>query len=129
MPVGEANQLLHQAEDLYKSLVTTPVATPNVHEHDLYNLACVQSLRSKWIGGITVTSTSKELAEGRRLADQAMGSLQRAVADGYRDLSNLRRDSDLDQLRDRTDFQNLLRELESKPKIPPPRTSTAKTRQ
>ena len=127
MPAGEANQILLKAEDLYKNLVAIPGSTSNGRVYDLYDLACVQSLRSRLIGGITGTLTSNELAAGHRVADQAMKSLQQAVADGYRDLSNLRARLDLDPLRNRTDFQNLLRELEAKPKIPPSGTSTAKT--
>jgi serine/threonine-protein kinase len=45
-------------------------------------------------------------------ADKAMTTLQRAVAAGYKDAANLRKNTDLDTLRSREDFQKLLAELE-----------------
>ena len=44
----------------------------------------------------------------RAHADQAMATLRRSVAAGYRDLLSLRTDPDLDPLRSRQDFRMLL---------------------
>jgi hypothetical protein len=45
-------------------------------------------------------------------ADQAMTMLQTAVAKGYKDVALMKRDEDLDPLRDREDFKKLLKELQ-----------------
>ena len=74
----------------------------------LYNLACVRAelagLGSKPGSGMTA-------AEGREELDRAMESLRQAVAAGYRKLSVLRTDPDLDPLRSRPDFQVLMMDL------------------
>jgi serine/threonine-protein kinase len=53
----------------------------------------------------------KELAQS--YADQALAMLRTAVARGYKDLANLKKDSDLDPLRGRDDFRKLLAEVEA----------------
>jgi hypothetical protein len=52
-------------------------------------------------------------------ADRAMEWLKKAVATGYNDFANIKKDSDLDFLRGREDFKKLLADLEA-------RESTAK---
>jgi serine/threonine-protein kinase len=49
-------------------------------------------------------------------ADQAMQMLRHAVAKGYKDVAQLKKDKDLDPLRKRADFAQLLTELEQSPK-------------
>jgi hypothetical protein len=44
----------------------------------------------------------------------AMAWLPKAVAAGYKDVASIRKDADLDFLRDREDFQKLVAELEKK---------------
>jgi hypothetical protein len=51
-------------------------------------------------------------AEGEAAAAKAMEWLQRAVANGYRNTNQLRIESALDPLRDRSDFKKLVAELE-----------------
>ena len=51
-------------------------------------------------------------AEGRAHAERAMESLRLAVAAGYRKLEIIRTDRDLDPLRSRRDFQDLMMDLE-----------------
>ncbi len=51
-------------------------------------------------------------AEGRAESHRAMEWLRRAVAAGYRNLTILRTDTDLDPLRSRPDFQLLMMDLE-----------------
>ncbi|HVX15289.1 MAG TPA: serine/threonine-protein kinase [Pirellulales bacterium] len=65
-----------------------------------YNIACCQAL-------LVPESTDP----GKR-ADLAMESLQKAIAAGYRNVAQIKMDSDLDALRNREDFANLLAELE-----------------
>ncbi len=41
--------------------------------------------------------------------------MKQAVEKGYKDVAHMKKDRDLDALRDRDDFKALLKELESKP--------------
>jgi hypothetical protein len=50
-------------------------------------------------------------SRGRAEAEQAMQSLQNAIAAGFRDFKALRTDTDLDSLRSRLDFQLLILDL------------------
>jgi hypothetical protein len=59
-------------------------------------------------------------AEGRAAAVHAMATLQKAVAAGYRNVAHMRTDTDLDALRQREDFQKLMREVEETKKTPGP---------
>jgi serine/threonine protein kinase len=59
-------------------------------------------------------------ADGQALADQAMKTLSAAVAAGYRDVAHMRKDTDLDALRKRDDFQKLLADLQAKQKAKSP---------
>jgi serine/threonine-protein kinase len=45
-------------------------------------------------------------------AEQALAALRQALAKGYKDLANLKKDKDLDPLRSRDDFRKLLAKLE-----------------
>jgi serine/threonine-protein kinase len=45
--------------------------------------------------------------------DRALAALRQAVRHGYRDAAHMKRDADLDPLRERADFQALVREVES----------------
>jgi len=54
-------------------------------------------------------------AEDRsKQADLAMDWLQQAVAAGYKDVAHMKKDTDLDPLREREDFKKLMAELEAK---------------
>jgi len=48
--------------------------------------------------------------------DSAMKLFREAVSKGYKDLSNIKKDTDLDPVRDREEFKKLLAELEAKGK-------------
>ena len=53
--------------------------------------------------------------DGRRThAVQAVTLLRQAFAAGYKDAAHMRKDTDLNALRSRPDFQKLLEELEKK---------------
>jgi eukaryotic-like serine/threonine-protein kinase len=52
-----------------------------------------------------------DLAECKAYADRAMAALRRAVTAGFAEVASLRRDIDLDPLRPRRDFQELLMDL------------------
>jgi hypothetical protein len=49
----------------------------------------------------------------REYADRAVELLRRAVEAGYKDAARMRKDTDLDALRDRGGFKKLLAELEA----------------
>ena len=51
-------------------------------------------------------------------ADQAMAMLRDAVATGWKDTAQMKKDTNLDALRQREDFQQLLKDLEAQ--ITPP---------
>ena len=50
-----------------------------------------------------------------RYAARAVALLKQAVEKGYKDVTRMKKDTDLDALRDRADFKALLKELEAKP--------------
>jgi hypothetical protein len=61
-------------------------------------------------------------ARGEEWADEAMCLLKRAVSKRYNNVEQIKKDKDLDSLRDRQDFKKLLAELETsqgKEKTPP----------
>jgi eukaryotic-like serine/threonine-protein kinase len=82
------------------------VASPNAL--DAYNTACYQALLS---GIATKAGSGLTAADSQTAADQAMASLERAVAAGWRDRNWLATDTDLDPIRSRPDFQTLLLDL------------------
>jgi hypothetical protein len=95
----EGLNLLRRAESLLQDL-------PNPDTVAIYDLACTQAL----IGG-RLGRDGAEAAECERYAGRAMATLSRAVAAGYKDVANIRSDTDLDALRGREDFKKLLAEL------------------
>jgi hypothetical protein len=52
-----------------------------------------------------------DLVESEAYADRAVATLRRAITAGFVDVALLRRDTDLDPLRPRRDFQELLMDL------------------
>ena len=97
----EALELLDEAQELLESL---PRTWPTYH----YHLACCLALR---IPPATASRTSREVEESRRYGDQAMISLRRSVAGGFKTFEIYRSTPDLEPLRDREDFQALLMDL------------------
>ncbi|HXG09730.1 MAG TPA: serine/threonine-protein kinase [Gemmataceae bacterium] len=80
-----------------------------------YNAACALSLC------IPIVETHEKLDADQRKAaaqfygDEAMKLLRDAVGKGWKDAAPMQKDSDLDPLRQREDFQELLRELTRSP--------------
>jgi serine/threonine protein kinase len=68
----------------------------------MYNLACIHALMAPKSG------------DPAREADLAMELLKKAVAAGYKDLALINKDTDLNVLRGREDFNKLLAELEAR---------------
>jgi hypothetical protein len=74
----------------------------------LYNAACLYALcAGAWAPGADAARLAKECA------DEAMTLLRQAVAKGFNDIEHLKND-DLKALREREDYQKLLKELEEK---------------
>ncbi len=68
----------------------------------VYSIACLHALMI-------------DKAENRgKQADLAMDWLQQAVAAGFKNVAHMKKDTDLDSLRDREDFKKLIAELEAK---------------
>jgi tetratricopeptide (TPR) repeat protein len=76
----------------------------------LYNAASLRAVAA------AVLRAADESADGGRRADveadRAMDWLKQAVAAGYKDAAHLKRDNDLDALRGRADFSDLVKTLE-----------------
>ena len=82
----------------------------------LYDAACYRAIAA----GVQAKTPG---ADAARLAkadtDWAMRWLHQAVRAGYKNAAHMKKDTDLDRLRDRADFKKLLAELEKA--APPPR--------
>jgi serine/threonine protein kinase len=76
----------------------------------LYNAACVY--------GLSAAAVKDDIPLRERYAARAVELLRQATQKGYRDLDHMKRDSDLDALRARRDFQELLTELQSRSAAP-----------
>jgi eukaryotic-like serine/threonine-protein kinase len=92
----------------------TAVMWENLNRGDavsLYDAACYRAVAATVqikAGGADAARLAKEDA------DKAMTWLHKAVAAGYKDAAHMKKDADLDFLRDREDFKKLLAELEAK---------------
>jgi hypothetical protein len=75
---------------------------------DMYNAACVLALCAR------IAANDASAAES--YAARAVVVLRRAAGKGFKDLAQIKKDSDLDALRIRDDFKTLLREFEARPR-------------
>jgi hypothetical protein len=82
----------------------------------LYNAARNRSVCAAVIMAAPNTSGEDARRLAREQADLAMAWLHKAVAAGYKNSEHMKRDTDLDALREREDFKKLLAELEAKQK-------------
>jgi serine/threonine protein kinase len=81
----------------------------------LYNAACFRAVTAgvfKLIPDADATRLANEQA------DQAMAWLQQALAAGFKNVAHMKKDQDLDALRQRPDFMRLLSALEEKTPAP-----------
>jgi serine/threonine-protein kinase len=99
-----------EAVTSYRQAIALLEHLPTLGSVDLYDVACFQAL----LAGAAVAGSGLTAAEARVAADQAMATLRRAVAAGWRNVAHMRTDSDLDALRQRDDFQKLMKDLEAK---------------
>jgi serine/threonine protein kinase len=99
----EAIAASHQALETLEHLVQKT-------SEDIYNIACAHACLASLMAAGPAAAPS-QLAQARQDLDLAMTALLRAVADGYRDGNSLRTDPDLDPLRSRPDFQQLMMDI------------------
>jgi eukaryotic-like serine/threonine-protein kinase len=111
----EALQSFQHAVDLYESM-------PDLDDRTAYSLACNLALSIPLIGmknGMQGTVDAVKLSKADRLRRERYGNrvvevLRRILEQGSLDLDVLQSDNDLDPIRDRTDFQDLLEEVDEK---------------
>jgi WD40 repeat protein len=78
----------------------------------LYDLACVCAIASSTVKGGKIAGTdAARLAE--LYAARAVELLRSVIAKGYKDIEHMKKDDDLKSLREREDFQKLLKQAES----------------
>jgi tetratricopeptide (TPR) repeat protein/tRNA A-37 threonylcarbamoyl transferase component Bud32 len=80
----------------------------------LYIAACMRAVTAAVLKQDPKTSVADATRLANEEADRAMAWLTKAAAAGYKDAANMKKDKDLDPLRDRDDFKKLLAELEPK---------------
>ncbi len=108
---GIAMQKCHrlaEAESVFRESITILRQQTKLSSGDYYDIACFHSLLS----GIAALAGSGLTAAAREAeADNAMESLRRAIAAGWRNPAHMRTDPDLDPIRSRPDFQMLALDL------------------
>lgn len=82
--------------------------SPNATAEDLYDAACVYALSARL--------AADDIPRAESYASRAVLLLRQSLAKGYKDLAYLKTDTDLDSLRTREDWKQLLKELESEKK-------------
>lgn len=82
---------------------------------DAEGLYTAARLRAATAAVLRSTPNAEAVRQADEEADRAMIWLKQAVAAGYRNAAHIRQDSDLDTLRDREDFEQLLAELQAGP--------------
>jgi hypothetical protein len=109
----KADQLARQGDHAAASAAVYPlVEAKQSSGPTLYDAACIYSLCSAAArkDGKLVTAERDKLAE--QYASRAFDLLRQAIQKGYKDVAHMKKDKDLDALRDREDFKKLLAELE-----------------
>ena len=82
----------------------------------LFGAACIRALCARVIPLDPKTPAADAARLAREQADQAMVWLHKAIAAGFSDTARVKTDEDLDALRQREDFKEMLAELEAKKK-------------
>jgi tetratricopeptide (TPR) repeat protein len=82
----------------------------------LYNAACHRAICAAVIPQDPKTPAADAARLAKEQADQAMAWLHKAVAAGFKDAEDMKKDADLDALHGREDFKKLIAELEAKKK-------------
>jgi tetratricopeptide (TPR) repeat protein/tRNA A-37 threonylcarbamoyl transferase component Bud32 len=101
---------------------------PRATASDLYNLAWTLALCAASSDGLGERASSEDRARARELADRAVDALRKAIEAGYKNPEHIRRDRDLNAIRDRDDFKALVAELEKTVKAEQAAAIVAKVR-
>jgi tetratricopeptide (TPR) repeat protein len=83
---------------------------------DAYDAACSLSRCMPFVAQHNKLDAKQRKEAAQFYADAAMKLLREAVSKGYKDVPHMKKDTDLDPLRQRDDFQKLIGELEGKGK-------------
>jgi hypothetical protein len=78
----------------------------------LYNAACYRAVTASILRACDTSAEAEQRAAAE--ADRAMQWLSQSVAAGYTDLVSIKQDKDLDALRERGDFHELLAQLQAR---------------
>jgi hypothetical protein len=81
---------------------------------EAYYAACAMALCIPVVNQDESLSPEQRQQQASFYADQAMALLRQAVTQGYVDAGHMKKDTNLEPLRQRADFQKLLAELEAK---------------
>ncbi len=95
----------HKTAEMWEKIGSTDAGS-------YYNAACIRSVTAAVILETDKSPAGKKKADEE--ADRAMRWLEQAIAAGFKDMKTLKGDSDLDPLRKRADFMNLLAKMEAK---------------
>jgi serine/threonine-protein kinase len=95
----------------------------------LYDRACVLALCGELVTSGRAEPTVEEQSRRTQYADRAVEILRRSITGGYRNLDHLKTDPDLDSLRERADFQEVMAHVESRVNAQPApaRSTTGET--
>jgi serine/threonine-protein kinase len=104
---GDALNALKQAVQIGET-------NPGEKPYSLYELACARALCCAVVGAEKPRPTAEEQEAKRGYADKAMEALREAIAEGWENVPWMKKDPDLDALRDRADYRKLLADLEEK---------------
>jgi tetratricopeptide (TPR) repeat protein len=99
LQAGQVAEAIGEVEELTKAA--------NWSADQWYDFACVYAVASSWIA-----------EKKHEYADRAMELLRQAVSAGYENAAHMKKDTDLDPLRGREDFEKLLAELADRTKQP-----------
>jgi tetratricopeptide (TPR) repeat protein len=83
---------------------------------DAYDAACMLSLCIPFVAQHDKLDDKQRKQAAQFYGNAAMKLLREAVSKGYKDVPHMKKDTDLDPLRQREDFQKLVTELEGKGK-------------
>jgi hypothetical protein len=92
------------AEELFKASVDPA--------NDTYNVACYLSLCVPLAEKDSKLTEVERRTQSQGYADRAIAFLRQALAKGFRDADHMAKDDDLAALRQRPDYQALLKEME-----------------
>jgi hypothetical protein len=105
------NRSMEQLREQARALAPPEADTPSPQADDFFNLARTHALCASRPVDEKEPLTSDERADQEAHANRAMAALRRAVDAGWRDAARLAKEPDLDPLRSRDDFRELLLSL------------------